>query len=71
MDKLLFALVGALCIGVGFYGVFSDETQALLGLSIGETRTITFENDPLEYSIQLVICFGMGLILIYSVLFGE
>jgi len=71
MDKLLYALIGALFVGFGFYGIFSAETGALLGASIADARIISFETDPIEYSIQLVICFVFGIILIYSAIFDK
>ena len=50
---------GVLFIGFGIHALVNGEVSGLGNLATA-SRTISFNNSPVEYSIVLLFCFGLG-----------
>mgnify|MGYP000187930979 CR=1 FL=1 len=70
MNKLFYILFGILIVGVGFYGLSTGKMPGI-GTGTGSSRIVTFQNEPIEYSIQLAFCFWAGIALIKNTLFEK
>ena len=71
MDKLFYVLFGLLCVGVAFYGLFSGEMPGIGSAQSSTSRVVTFQAEPIEYCIQLVFTFVIGVTLIKATLFEK
>jgi len=71
MSKWIYAAFGLLILVIGVNGLLTGKIFTIISTGYGSLRTVTYENDFIEFCISIGLILYMGVMLIKNSLFSK